>query len=166
VKRFKFSLEKALNLRKYREQEAEIALGRVVGELTVIEQRLKDLALRRRAGEEEFRAGIAGSGAPGSGQTGQADYYRNYAFYIRRLDVMKEELLEAATKAQLKVEEEREHYLEASRQRKVLDKLKEKRAHEYHRAVLAGETKILDDISNGREARELAAESAKAPPGR
>jgi flagellar FliJ protein len=157
MKRFKFSLEKALNLRMYREREAEIDLGRAVGELTAIERQLKELALRRRAGEEEFRAGIAGSG-----DTGQADYYRNYAFYTRRLEFTKEELLKAAAQAQLKVEEERERYLEASRQRKVLDKLKEKRAHEYRRAMLAGETKTLDDISSGREARELAAEGGEA----
>jgi flagellar FliJ protein len=161
VKRFRFSLEKALNVRKYRERETEIALGRAVGELSAVEQQLKDLALRRRAGEDEFRAGLAGFDAAGSGGAGRADDYRNYAFYMRRLEHTKEELLEAAAGAQLKVEEERERYLEASRQRKVLDKLKEKRARQYHRAALAGETKILDDISGGREARDRAAEGGE-----
>jgi flagellar FliJ protein len=133
VRRFSFSLEKVLELREYREQETEIALGRAVGELTTIENHLKELALQRlKAGAERFNPG------------NDALAIRNYEFYIQRLDHIKEELLEAAAKAQLKVEEARELYLEASRQRKVLDKLKEKRAVEYRKTMFAEETKMLD----------------------
>jgi flagellar FliJ protein len=135
VKRFIFSLEKVLELREYREQETEIALGRAVGELTSIENQLKELALQRlKAGEERFNP------------TNDAFAIRNYEFYIQRLDHTKEELLEAAATAQLKVEEARELYLEASRQRKVLDKLKEKRAVAYRKTMFAEETKMLDDL--------------------
>jgi hypothetical protein len=38
----------------------------------------------------------------------------------------------------------------------VLDKLKEKREKDYRKEVFAGETKELDDISGGKEARTLA----------
>jgi flagellar FliJ protein len=153
VKRFSFDLEKVLNLRKYREQEAKIALGRAVGELSGIENRMKELAL--------LRSRAAGEGFPpsGSGELKQdrpalsAAYYRNREFYLRRLDCKKEELLEAAARAQLKVEEERAAYLEASRERKVLDKLKEKRAAEYRRVLFAEETKTLDDIAGRRTGR-------------
>jgi flagellar FliJ protein len=135
VRRFSFSLEKVLELREYREQETEIALGRAVGELTGIENQLKELAAQRlKAGEERFRPG------------NDALAIRGYEFYIRRLDKTKEDLLEAAAKALLKVEEARELFLEASRQRKVLDKLKEKRAGEYRKAMFAEENKILGDL--------------------
>jgi flagellar FliJ protein len=136
VKQFNFSLEKVLELRKYREQETEIELGRAMGELTAIEQDLKGLAEKRCLA-------AAGRFSP---RNSAADI-RNYELYILRLDVKKEELLEAAAKASQKVEEARLNYLEASRERKVMDKLREKRAAEYRRETLAGETKTLDDLA-------------------
>jgi flagellar FliJ protein len=57
------------------------------------------------------------------------------------------------SKAELKVEAARTVYLEASRDRKVFDKLKEKRGAEYRKEMFAGETKVLDDISGGVRAR-------------
>jgi flagellar FliJ protein len=53
------------------------------------------------------------------------------------------------------VEEARRIYLEASRDRKILDKLKERRQREYHKKMLAEEVKMLDDISGGSAARRL-----------
>jgi flagellar FliJ protein len=49
----------------------------------------------------------------------------------------------------MKVEEAREAFLEASRERKVLDKLKEKKQKEYHKIKLNEETKVLDDRRYG-----------------
>jgi flagellar FliJ protein len=138
VKRFNFSLDKVLELRKYREEEAEIELGRAVGELVALEQRLKRLA-------EDRLLAAAGRFSPGNA----ASDIRSYELYILRLDKTKEELLEAAAKAEQKVEEARGNYLEASRERKIMDKLKEKRAAEYRRELLAGETKTLDDRQPG-----------------
>jgi flagellar FliJ protein len=135
VKRFSFSLEKVLELRMYREQETEIALGRAVGELTAIENQLKEVALQRhKAGEERF--------LPGNSILD----IRSYEFYVQRLDSNKEKLLEAAAAAQLKVEEAREVYMEAMRQRKAIDKLKEKQSAEYRKAMFAEDTKVLDDL--------------------
>jgi flagellar FliJ protein len=154
MKRFAFDLEKILNLRKYREQEAKIALGRAVGELSGIENQLKELALLRfRTAEEYFSFSGSGESKQG-GLVSSAAYYRNYEFYLRRLEGRKEELLEAAVRAQLKLEEERAAYLEASRERKVLDKLKEKRAAEYRRLLSVAETKILDDMAGRRTNHE------------
>jgi flagellar FliJ protein len=62
--------------------------------------------------------------------------------------------LEAAAQAELKVEEARTLYLEASRDRKILDKLREKREGEYRKIVSAGEIKVIDDISGGAAARK------------
>jgi flagellar FliJ protein len=145
VKRFAFDLEKVLDLRKYREQEAKIALGRAVGELSAIENQIRDLALLRSQAAEDYFS--FPDPAEKNHEASSAAYYRNYEFYLRRLEHRKEELLEAAAQAQLKLEEERASYLEASRERKVLDKLREKRAAEYRRLLSAGETKTLDDIA-------------------
>lgn len=145
MRRFHFSLEKILELRKHREQETEIALGRAVGELNAIENRLKELALLNRAAWDEYR----NPNAPGAVKN-LADHYRTCELYIRRLDQTKEELLREAAEAHVKVEKAREVFLEASRERKVLDKLKEKQAGEYRKTMFAAEIKTLDDMTGSR----------------
>jgi flagellar FliJ protein len=158
MKRFAFDLEKVLNLRKHREQEAKIALGRAVGELTAIENQLKELALLRSRAAGEYlppsALNVLKQDAPVQ-LTFSAAYYRNYEYYIRRLDHKKEELLEAAVRAQLKLEEERAAYLEASRERKIMDKLKEKRAMEYRHSLFAEETKTLDDMGRNTNVNKV-----------
>ncbi|GHV11553.1 hypothetical protein FACS189491_02970 [Spirochaetia bacterium] len=142
MKRFRFPLEKILDLRKHREQETEIELGRAIGELTEIENRIKALAVEKtKAARERF--------SPNNGVM----EIQSYDLYIMRLDQTKDRLLEEAAKAELKVEAARTVYLEASRDRKVFDKLKEKRETEYRKEMFAGETKVLDDISGGVRAR-------------
>jgi flagellar FliJ protein len=144
VKRFHFDLEKVLELRLYREQETEIELGRAIGALTAIENRIADLARERiKAGEERF-----------SGGYGAAEI-RSYDLYILRLDKTRDLLLEEAAQAELKVEEARKVYLEASRDRKVIDKLKEIKQKEHRKTMLTEEVKMLDDISGGSRARTM-----------
>ena len=133
---FIFSLEKVLNLREFRENEAKIELGRATGVLAELESRI--LAL----GQERARAAAAQFSPENS-----AAMIQQYMFYLLRLDNTKEQLLKEAALAELKVEEARDLFLEASRERKVLDKLREKRQREYRKETLAEETKNLDDIS-------------------
>jgi flagellar FliJ protein len=143
MKRFRFSLEKVLDLRKHREREAEVELGRAIGELTEIENKIKALALEKtRAAKERFSL------------NNTTIEIQSYDLYIMRLDQSKDRLLEEAAKAELKVEAARAVYLEASRDRKAVDKLKEKRGTEYRREMFAEETKVLDDVSDGKRARQ------------
>jgi flagellar FliJ protein len=145
LRAFQFRLEKVLELRKYREQEKEIELGRAVGALAEIEHRIAALAAERlRAAETRFSRDHGGS------------EIFSFELYIQRLDHTRDKLLEAAALAELRLEEARAAYIEASRDRKVLDKLREKRAGEYRKAFFAAEVKTLDDISGGAAARKRA----------
>ena len=137
MKRFFFNLEKILSLRKHREHETEIELGKAIGVLSGIEQNIQYVA------EERFRAGESYSGI--------SSMLRSYILYTDRLDRQKVKLMKEAAKAEQKVEEAREIYIEASRDRKVLDKVKEKREGEYRKFILAEETKTLDDQTAGRQ---------------
>ena len=137
MKAFAYSLEKVLGLRKHYEDEAKIELGRAVGILAELEQKLLALARETaRAQGEQFNP------------SNTAAEIQQYMFYLIRLDSIKEQLLKEAAIAEKKVEEAREVFLEASRERKVLDNLKEKRYREYRKEMLLEETKALDDISN------------------
>jgi flagellar FliJ protein len=136
MKRFRFDLQQVLKLREYAEREAEIELGKAVGVLNLIEQRIASVAeARYHAGMERF--------APGNG----LGEIQSYDRYILRLDQHRDKLLMDAAQAELVVAEKRDIYLEASRERKILDKLKERRQGEYRKIVLAEENKELDDIA-------------------
>lgn len=143
MKRFRFDLDKLLELREYREKEAEQVLARAVGELASIEGRIRSVA-----GE---RAAVAANRfAPGR----SAVDMRNAEFYLLRLDKLKDTLIEAAAKAELAVEAARDAFVEASRDKKVLEKLKEKRKAEYRKAASIEEINTIDDISSGAAARK------------
>jgi flagellar FliJ protein len=144
MKHFSFSLEKILEIRAYREKEAEIELGRAVGALTAIEREIQSVAATRsNAASCRF--------APGN----TSGEIQRYDLYIRRLDAARDRLLKEAAQAELTVEAARLSFIEASRERKVLDKLREKRTLEYRAVMLAEETKTLDDIAGGSAARNL-----------
>jgi flagellar protein FliJ len=135
MKAFAFRLEKLLNLRKFYEEEAKIELGRAVGVLAELEGKIRALAAERvRAAAAQFQPGNS------------AIEIQQYMYYILRLDNTKERLFKEAAIAEMKVEEAREAFLETSRERKVLDNLKEKKQKEYRKLKLNEETKVLDDI--------------------
>ena len=145
MKKFAFDLESILELRKYREQEAEIALGQAVGELTRIENDIKAVAQEKiRVSAERFGLGY--------GVSELASFDR----YVLRLDSIKEHLLEEAAKAELKVEEARKVYIAASNEREVLDDVKKDEAAAYRKEAFSEEEKVLDDISGGAYTRKQA----------
>ena len=145
MKPFVFNLEKILGLRKYREDETKIELGKAVGILAELESRIFSIAEERtRAAAAQFRTGNSGA------------QIQQYMFYLLRLDNLKEQLLKEAAMAELKVEEARNVFIEASRERKVLDKLKEKRKKEYRKEMFAEETRTLDDISGTARINRMA----------
>jgi len=139
MKAFAYSLEKVLKLRKHYEDEAKIELGKAISILAELEQKIFALV-----GE------IARAQTAQFNPKNTAIEMQQYMFYLIRLHNTKEQLLKEAAMAELKVEEAREVFLEASRERKVLDNLKEKRFKEYRKLTLAEETKALDDIFAGR----------------
>jgi len=139
MKAFSYSLEKILKLRKHYEDEAKIELGRAISLLAEIEQKITALV-----GE------IARAQASQFDSKNTATQMQQYMFYLIRLNSTKEQLLAEAAQAELKVEQAREAFLEASRERQVLDKLKEKRLKEYRKMAFVEETKALDDIYANR----------------
>ena len=153
MKRFTFALEKVLELRKFYEQEAKIELGRAISVLTEIESNIKrNAALRNQATVQRF-SGICATesgGAIEDGDTNDTDNSGALAMlawdnYILRLEQEARLLAEDAAHAEAVVEEKRGLYMEASRELKVMEKLKEKRQKEYKAEALAAETDERDD---------------------
>ncbi|MDR2552466.1 MAG: flagellar export protein FliJ [Treponema sp.] len=140
MKQFRFGLEKILKLRRSREEEAKLELGKAVSVLGELEMKIE------AAAEEKFRA-MALRFVRGASEI------VHYDRYILRLDKNREALLEAAVQAELAVEEARGAYMEASRDRQVMDKLRDRRLGEYRRRSVLEEIAASDDISGGRRAR-------------
>jgi flagellar FliJ protein len=137
VKRFSFGLQKVLELREYREQEAKIELGRAIGVLTEIENRMKQNAAQKSEAAAKRFASIGGAGG------GEMQAWDNF---ILRLEQESCRLTDEAAAAELAVEEKRGLYLEASREVKAMEKLKEKREKEYRKEMFSAETAALDDL--------------------
>ena len=131
MKRFNFKMEKVLKLRKFSEEQAKIELGKAIGFLTGIENQINNNARTRyNAANSRFSS---------------VNDIISWDLFISRLDKEKEKLLEEAAKAELIVEEKRSLFLEASRDLKVMEKLKDKEKDAYKKEYNAEEVKMLDD---------------------
>jgi flagellar FliJ protein len=136
MKRFKFSLEKVLQLRKFNEEECKMALGLAISILNGIENNIKKNALQHHnAASERFK------------YPAQMIMWNNY---ILRLEQEKEMLLEQAAKAEIVVEEKRTLYMEAFKELKALEKLKEKKQKEYRKEMDEKESAEVDEMFASR----------------
>jgi flagellar FliJ protein len=70
--------------------------------------------------------------------------------YIARLDAKKEKLIEDLAACELVVERARGVYLEATKDRQIISKLREKKEATWRRKYLSDEAAVLDDIVNAR----------------
>jgi flagellar FliJ protein len=131
-----------LELRQYREQEAKNELGKAISTLTAIENEINVNAEKRVEATQQRFQSIKTSGE----DSRDGIFIQQWDNYILRLDRRAEFLEEQAVQAELVVEEKRNLYLEASRELKVIEKLKEKRQKEHRKEMFAAETRELDDI--------------------
>jgi flagellar FliJ protein len=134
MKRFNFPLEKVLDLRRFREEETRVDLGLAIGILSGIENEIKTIAQAKSMAALQRVSGLsAGSNL------------LLWDNYINRLDHETEILLKKAAEAELIVEEKRSIYLEASRDFKIMENLKERKQKEHRKEYYAAETREMDD---------------------
>lgn len=134
MKRFEFSLQKVLNLREFEEKQAKNELGKAIAESERIKAEIEYVAMKR----VENNAARA--------KTTDMNEIMAIERFIVRLDLRKEELLEELAKAELVIEQKRQIFAEAMKNRKVVTKLKEKKEAEYKADMLKAEESAIDDI--------------------
>ena len=139
MKRFKFSLEKILQIRKFKEEECKIALGQAISVLNKIENEIKETAVKRH-GAASVRFTEIGD-------------ITSWEHYIKRLDIEAQKLTEQAAQAEIVVEQKRELYLEAQKELKALEKLKEKQQKDYRKEMLNYEMIEIDNMTSARYAK-------------
>jgi len=135
VKTFRFSLEQILELRLEEEQEAELRLGRAMGEWNLMNQRKLD--------REATKARTVLSP-----DLSAEDIFQT-SLYLTRVDQEIRRIGREMEEKEQVLESLREEYRNARARREGLDKLKEKRRAEHQKKEMRREAQILDDLSNG-----------------
>jgi flagellar FliJ protein len=134
MKRFRFSLQKLLDLREFREHQAEINLGKAISERDKLAAELEEVgAAKMRSGHQILQ------------HLGVSEMM-TVQLYIQRLDQRKELLLEEIAQAEVVIEQRRLEMEEAMKNRKVLTKLYEKQAAVYRKEAGQEEAAVIDDI--------------------
>lgn len=136
MKKFHFPLEKLLELRKYAEEQAEMKLAEYVGKCANLESDLDAMAGVLK------RSRVANPGA----STSAMDLMAAEA-YRKRIYNTIDDTLEELALAEVEKRKRQEEYMEASKQAKVLEKLKEREFSAYKKSSLRHEARVLDEIS-------------------
>lgn len=140
MKKFQFRLEPVLKIRKHKEREWELKLAEITS-------RCLSLRIQIEARKEAIRDSFHTQGPLDIVLLSAGEAYRGRL--SREIGIISEEL-------EL-LEEEREKvrvaYSKASMDRKVLDKLSERKSREYYTEQFREEIKNLDDLTGGRDTR-------------
>ena len=139
MKRFQFRLEAVERHRKQQEQDKQLALARRLEVVRATEARLLDMDMKEVQARREF----ADLGTPGRDRK-PSDFWMLDAFIrgqkIRRVD----------TKQQLEIDEQAaslayREFLNARQQKKIMEKLREKKMGQYREEVRKHDTRQQDE---------------------
>ena len=140
MKKFQCTLQKLLDLRTFREKEAETNLGRAVAAREAIILRLAEIA------QEEAKTLRSLWGRLTT--AAELNLHENY---LERLRIEREKQEKALLEAEFIVEKMRKLYIKAHQERLIVSKLRERKEVEWKAEGLKQQDAILDDIVNARE---------------
>ncbi len=144
MRRFQFRLERFLELRRWKEREWELALAKILGECLLLEKRIAEIA-------EEISSSLLSVFVSGTRIDIEAMARRE--LYVQRLAVERERKRATLVERRVELERVRGKYLEAARDRKVLDKLKERQQGDYYAYQTDEEYKSIDDMNTSGATR-------------
>ncbi len=140
MKKFSFKLQKLLDLRTFKEKEAEIELGKAIAVRDTITVRLQNIAEREIKARTLF-----------SDDVKTTSDFISHENYLGRLNKEKEEQLTALAEAELVIEEKRAAYIKAHQEKMVLTHLREKKEAVWKSDQNKQEEAAIEDILNTRE---------------
>lgn len=140
MKKFQFTLQKLLDIRTFREKEAETNLGRAVAAREAIVLRLTEIAQEEIKTRRSLWSSLKTSE--------ELTLHENY---LERLRIEREKQEKALLEAEFIVEKMRKLYIKAHQERLIVSKLRERKEVEWKAEGLKQQDAILDDIVNARE---------------
>ena len=144
MRRFQFRLERFLELRRWKERECELALAKKLGECLLLERRISEIAA-------EVSASFLFAFRTGSNI--DIDSMMRRELYVQRLSRERERTETDLMQKRVELEEVRRRYLQAAKDRKVLDKLKERQERTSYEHQIDEEFKTIDDINTAASTR-------------
>ncbi len=136
---FKFSLEAVLKVRTRKLEQAQLALAESLRAVADIETRLARLNRERRIGKEEMQNR--------SSEGISADEFIIRRRHLNGLRVKNRMLLEELEGCRKVAQKRREELAEAHKEKKMVDRLKEKAYIQYGREAKTREMKALDEFA-------------------
>ena len=138
MKKFNFSLDKVLTLRAFYEKQAEIALSRAVSERDIVKNKIENIDLKVLEASPIFSQDIDMS---------ILLWTENYikGLKVRKLELEKE-LISLEEKVKLCIQK----YSETSKDRKILERLKDKKFEEWKKSFDKEEVISIDEIVSSK----------------
>lgn len=149
MKKFTFRLEAVLEVKKKREEQIQIELGIVLQQL----QKIKDLQEEYRNKQIYYLEEIDRIKAKLQHINDilpRQQYVESLDLQIRRLDLDIEQKQE-------EVDEVRQRLITAAKEKKIMEKMKEKERQAYMKEIRSKELSFLDEIGVLKEARKMVA---------
>ena len=151
MQRFHFRLQKLLDLRAFREKEAETNLGRAIAARDSIVLHLAEIA----KAEVRTRQSLKVSARTSEDLTIHGNY-------LERLHEEREKQLKALAEAELVIERMRGLYIKAHQERLIVTKLRERKEVQWRADWLKQQDAMLDDMINAQEYRKMEERRRKA----
>ncbi|MEW5813894.1 MAG: flagellar export protein FliJ [Spirochaetota bacterium] len=145
MRRFQFRLERFLEIKRYHEREWELKLAEITGICVNLENEI------RNSFEEKARIFINRYDEA----RGSLSFLFSSELYMRWLDNKIGRLRRKLAEKEKIKEEVHKSYLNASKERKVLERLKERKAADYYKLQSNEENKAVDDINSALFIRQL-----------
>ncbi|MEW5923043.1 MAG: flagellar export protein FliJ [Candidatus Zixiibacteriota bacterium] len=140
MKKFRFRLERLLQLKTHAEKERQKLLGQAVQKVIEKESELRELDNTRRDIQLSQRQRLSGSV-----NISNLSVYSRYYVLLKKKEMGGRELLKAYQKDQ---EKKRLALVEATREKKIFEKLKERKFDAYRKEMELSTQKEQDEIAS------------------
>ena len=147
MKKFQFKLESVLKIRKQAEQEALIDLQEAESQLKKILDHIASLEKEILETETSLRSQAR--------QALSAQEIAYHSSYIQLTRVKIEKMQDNMLRAKNNVEEKRQIAVKAMQERKMIEKLKEKRYSQWEKEIVEKERSQLDEIGTMRHSKKI-----------
>ncbi len=138
MKGFKFRLQSLLNVKEKFEQQAKIVFGEETAKLQEEKNKLINLYNSKEDVLQKQRENFSG--------TIDIFYFNEYRNYSMKLDQMIKKQIEAVQIQNMRTEEAKKRLADIMKERKTLEKLKEKEIEIFKKEVQLAEDKQVDEL--------------------
>jgi flagellar FliJ protein len=143
-KKFKYDLESVLKVRAIKEKKEQEKFAEKQREYLEEKKKEEAIELNKRNKEDDLR---------GVFKKGPISDFSRVLQRKAHLEVLKDDLdkqVEKVIESSKLLEEQRARLIESMKDKKIIEKHKEKKLHEYDRMMIDLETKFLDEVATER----------------